>query len=229
MAFDNVPNDILSVVFSFVPFKGQDWLNVKLVNKKWKQMGDRLFDPNACDALRKMMKLEKTFVLLKLLDDKRIDPSASNNYAIVWAVRNRNLEFMKKLLQDKRVDPTARNNMAIQEACKYGFADVVDRLLQDDRVDPNADTAVHLQKKNVEDLPREMSQLAMFQNNCLEVACQRGHLDVVDRLLNDKRIDPSSSRCRSLYIARDRGYSQIVERLQNDARVQKSITRKKSL
>jgi len=56
----------------------------------------------------------------RLLKDKRVDPTAQNNNAIVEAAENGHVEVVKVLLADKRVDPTALNNSAIRQECQGG-------------------------------------------------------------------------------------------------------------
>ena len=45
-------------------------------------------------------------VVQELLKDKRVDPSANNNYAIRWASEKGHLEVVQELLKDNRVDPS---------------------------------------------------------------------------------------------------------------------------
>ena len=49
-----------------------------------------------------------------LLSDNKVDPTASDNYAIKWACSNGNVESLKILLADPRVDPSAQNNKEVQ-------------------------------------------------------------------------------------------------------------------
>jgi hypothetical protein len=86
-------------------------------------------------------------VLERLLQDERVDPSASNNFAIQWAAQFGHLAVVKRLLQDERVDPSADDNGAVRGAAQYGHLAVVDRLLDDDRVD----AAIAIQQSLPED------------------------------------------------------------------------------
>ena len=47
-----------------------------------------------------------------LLQDKRVDPSAGGNKAIISASTNGYINVVKELLKDKRVDPFANHNSA---------------------------------------------------------------------------------------------------------------------
>jgi surface antigen len=105
-------------------------------------------------------------VVERLLQDRRVDPSAGDNYAVRLAAQNGHLAVVQRLLQDERVDPSACNNYAVRLAAMNGHLVVVDRLLQDERVDPSAG-----------------------DNHAVEWAARYGHLAVVDRLLEDDRVD----------------------------------------
>jgi hypothetical protein len=77
-------------------------------------------------------------VVERLLQDERVDPSASNNEATRAASREGHVVVVERLLQDERVDPSAQDNDAIRSAVCKGYSAVVERLLQDKRVDPTA-------------------------------------------------------------------------------------------
>jgi hypothetical protein len=74
-------------------------------------------------------------VVERLLQDKRVDPSADDNYAVRLAAQRGHLAVVERLLQDERVDPSADDNYAVRWAAQNGHLAVVDRLLEDDRVD----------------------------------------------------------------------------------------------
>ena len=70
-----------------------------------------------------------------LIQDHRVDPSAQDNYSIIYASNNGHLEVVKLLLQDSRVDPSAQDNYSIIRASENGYLEVVKLLLQDPRID----------------------------------------------------------------------------------------------
>lgn len=43
--------DVLTEIFSHIPFHLSDWLNLKLICKKWKEVADLLFDPNRLNVI----------------------------------------------------------------------------------------------------------------------------------------------------------------------------------
>ena len=68
--------------------------------------------------------------LIKLfLSDINFDPSANNNYAIIYASYHGHIEIIKLLLNHPRVDPSADNNYAIKIARQKGYTEIVKLLL----------------------------------------------------------------------------------------------------
>ena len=67
-------------------------------------------------------------VVKLLLADKRVDPSARDNYAIRYAASNGHITVVRLLLGDDRIDPSAKDNWAINLAAKYGHLEVVKLL-----------------------------------------------------------------------------------------------------
>jgi hypothetical protein len=151
-------------------------------------------DPHGC--FLRALERGDVEVVERLLQDKRVDPAADNNYAIRLAAENGHLAVVERLLQDKRVDPAAGDNYAIRWAAWKGHLAVVERLLQDKRVDPAAD-----------------------DNHAIRVAAQNGHLAVVERLLQNNRVDPSADKNRAISLAAANGHLAVVERLLQDKRV----------
>lgn len=105
--------------------------------------------------------IEGTIYLAELLlKDKRLDPSADYNCAILTVSEKGYLELVRLLLQDERVDPSADHNYAIGISSANGHLEVVKLLLQDKRVDPSDDN-----------------------NFAIRMASENGHLEVVSLLL----------------------------------------------
>jgi hypothetical protein len=77
-------------------------------------------------------------VVERLLADPRVDPAASDSYAIRLASEHGHVTVVERLLADPRVDPAASDSYAIRLASEHGHVTVVERLLADPRVDPAA-------------------------------------------------------------------------------------------
>jgi hypothetical protein len=103
----SIPSDILKIIISLVPFDKTNWIDLRLVSKKFL-------------ALCKQVQ----------------DPSVDDGKAIVWACENGHLEGVKSLLQDPRVDPSVRFQRPLRGAVYYGRSDVVKLLLSQEKVDP---------------------------------------------------------------------------------------------
>ncbi len=88
-------------------------------------------------------------LIILLLTDGRVNPSADNNYLIKWASKKNHAEIVRLLLNDSRgetkvsrgtkypVDPSDENNKAIQLASEKNHIEVMKLLLADPRVDPS--------------------------------------------------------------------------------------------
>ena len=83
-------------------------------------------------AIRKASRYGHLPVVERLLECKRVDPTADDNDAIRLASKNSHPPVEERLLQSRGVDPTAENNYAIRWASANGHLDVVERLLQSD-------------------------------------------------------------------------------------------------
>src|SRR3990167_9224825 len=69
----------------------------------------------------------------------------------------------------------------------------------------------------------ELFQLPLFdQADDLLSASKNGRLDIVERLLEDQRVDPSDQNNISIIFASENGHLDVVERLLQDERVDPS-------
>lgn len=100
--FDRLTSEIVRAIFSFIPFKGCTWLHIKLTCKKWNDIGNRL-DPCRSNALTRMISWNRNEgLILKLLEDDRVDHSADSNLTIALISANATLEIVKRLLEDPK-------------------------------------------------------------------------------------------------------------------------------
>lgn len=68
-------------------------------------------------------------VIKSLLQNNKINPSANNNYPLLWATMNGHLDIVKILAEDKRVDLTVNNNAPIRYAMMHNHKDIVKFLI----------------------------------------------------------------------------------------------------
>jgi hypothetical protein len=143
----------------------------------------------------------------RLLQDDRVDPTADNNKAFQVAASKGYLAIVCRLLEDKRVDPAADNNYAIRVSSSNGHLAIVRRLLEDKRVDPAADNnyairmaALHCSPDESDDDDDKTSDndndddypdvKVEVDDDANDSDCEKNHVAVVERLLQDERVDP---------------------------------------
>eukprot|EP01117_Protostelium_nocturnum_P019131 TRINITY_DN8202_c0_g2_i3.p1 TRINITY_DN8202_c0_g2~~TRINITY_DN8202_c0_g2_i3.p1 ORF type:complete len:433 (-),score=97.27 TRINITY_DN8202_c0_g2_i3:111-1409(-) len=76
---------------------------------------------------------------------------------------------------------------------------------------------------------RQINNPSDQQNNAIINASSEGHLEVVERLLEDERVDPSDQQNKAIINASFRGHLEVVERLLKDKRVDPSDQRNKAI
>lgn len=132
-----IPNEILSLIFSFVKCEGRDWLSILLVNKQWLSVGRMTLDPSVNNnaAIRWACREGKEELVRLLLLDPRVNPSDGGNSCIHFASAMGHLNIVRLLLADPRVDPSS--GLPLCFACMNGHKDVVETLLEDPRADPS--------------------------------------------------------------------------------------------
>ena len=75
---------------------------------------------------------------------------------------------------------------------------------------------------NVDELIRGGINPSFYNNYVFRLASENGHLAVVERLLQDARVDPSANDNEAIQMASVKGNLPVVERLLQDARVDPS-------
>lgn len=164
--FDALPRDIVVEILQYIKFGGKNWLNIKLVNKKWFEASCIAFNPNTVRALERMIdRMASEQVVLKLLQDERVDPTIFGFWPMRWACMHGYLDIVEKLLKDLRLRPVESLFSCLQLASEYGHLHIVHRLLEDDRIDPTE-----------------------CENAAITIASRNGHVEIVKRLLKDVRI-----------------------------------------
>jgi len=128
-----------------------------------------------------------THTLLKTLDIPGVDASESNNEALVYFSWNGKTEVVKRLLSDARV--SVIGNQAFELACLEGHKAIVEMMLA-----KGAD-------------PSENNSRPFLH------ALARGHYDIVQMMMNDKRIDYSANEGEALARAARDGKLDFVRHL----------------
>lgn len=188
--------DILSEILSFVRYDGFDWLHIKLVSKKWNEVGKEVFNPGKGNAIQRLIRWnadESEF--LTLLGNKRVDPSERNNMLIRYASEKGYLAVVKKLLKDPRVSPIDANSSTIRFICMIGELDLFEVIMNDPQM-----TTEHA-------------------SAALGFASKFGNLDIVNRILGDIDLDSSAGYLKALSYATENGDLEMIERLFADERI----------
>jgi ankyrin repeat protein len=179
-----------------------------------------------------------------LLRDARVDPSANNNYAIRTAAERGDVCVVKLLLTDARTHCSD----ALTAASTHGHVEVVVELL---RCNASSSSSFHPAGRLRDNAPlcgaarrgpvRVVHQLLVATaaaaaaadddppldlgfhfHMSLVVAAHHGHVAVVERLLEDARVDPSIDGGAVVRTAAVGGHADVVQLLLRDARADPS-------
>ena len=131
-----------------------------------------------------------TKIVRLMLQDKRINPTKSNNSAVMLTIKNNHLEIVRLLLADKRINPNFDQDILFRTICTDGNSELVKLCLLDKRFNPS-----------------------IMHNYSIRIACENGHLDVVKILLTDQRTDPTECLCYSLNMARKNKHNHVIDLL----------------
>ncbi|KAI8901165.1 ankyrin repeat-containing domain protein [Globomyces pollinis-pini] len=165
-----------------------------------------------------------------MVQNRNVNPSISQNFAIKLSAQIGNFKVLKTLLKDSRVNAGDDDNFAIQAASANGHTSIVELLLQDINVDPssvNNKAIRHAAENGHVDVVKILISDPRTNPNALNqyairLAAANGHTDVVKFLLNDSRVDPSVLNNEAIRKAAENGHLKIVELLLADARTNPS-------
>ena len=158
-----------------------------------------------------------------------------DNTGFVFACRKGYSEIVKLLLADPRTDPTMAYNLGIIFAAQEGHSDIVEMLLTDPRINPANDfDTMYVEPGKIK---LEVSAVAADAiaaddstdaiaaddsprgNSALILACAAGHLDTVELLMNDDRVEPHAQHQMALLFAVEGKHIAIIDYLLSDSRV----------
>lgn len=120
------------------------------------------------------------------------DPGADQSAALRLAAANGHTEVVKLLIGHIAVNAGAMRSAALRWACAGGFKDIVVILLRDPNVNPNDDS---------------------FSGGALRLAAQGSHIEVLDLLLQDKRVSAGAGKSAALRTACQQGHAAVAARL----------------
>lgn len=177
-----------------------------------------------------------------LLADKRAEPNADINSAIIHASENGNAELLKLLLTHKRADPAHWNSNALGVAARAGQTATAKLLLDDKRADPNKCEALSkavsgghveivkllLADKRIHTIKYAKKYdygyvIRMFEFNNRTSILSNRQLEILPLLLQDKRFDPSSNNNAAIISFCKSGKLEAISLLLEDKRVDPSL------
>jgi ankyrin repeat protein len=166
-----------------------------------------------------------TEIVKLLLSSERVDPSAQGNMPLIMACVNGHEDVVEALLSDDRVDAACDiqragmlnqelvrilenckvnvgkriSNIPLLAACEGGYTRIVSLLLEKSSVNPAGDYLA------------------------IKLASKAGHLDTVQVLLSDPRVNPQKAGRLAIKKAQSRGHEAIVSTLLLDPSVHPSV------
>ncbi|KAI9341216.1 hypothetical protein BDR26DRAFT_934208 [Obelidium mucronatum] len=177
-------------------------------------------------GLRQFRSQAEALRVVKLLVESQLsfDFSIQNNRMLRWAAINGHEQVVAFLLgyETNKVDPSAEKNQALRLACKNSHHSVVHLLLSDSRV--NACSASFHQGMKVSYktgcnkfmrliLEADPAMDPSVNNNWpLVLATRSHHIEMVQFLLRDSRVDPAAALDMAVY-AHTKGYSRLCLRI----------------
>lgn len=167
-----------------------------------------------------------------LLSDQRVDPSNYHNHALRLASEKGDLELVNRLLQNSKVSPNEDygfSTPALTEAIENGHVEIANRILDDPRTDPSADNNSALLKASEKGYCKLVDRLLTdsrlkFDKSLSPRLLLSKNPEVVQRLLQEDRIDPSINNNSAIKRASEYGYPATVAMLLQDSRVDPSVS-----
>lgn len=161
--------------------------------------------------------------IIKLIKDKKLDPTSKNSILFVWAVGMCDPKLVDFLLNVVKIDPTV-DKESVTEALAVSIAR--GKMYEDKGMsDPNKVPRLLLKDKRIDP--------SLDSNRAIRIAAQFGNEEMFDLLMSDKRVDPSAEgvideRPESNYALKqafvNKHYT-IVNKLLADKRVLKKLSK----
>lgn len=158
-------------------------------------------------------------VVERLLADPRVSPvSSMSSLPFEAAVLRAHVDVARRLLADPRLRLGCFADEALSIAAAQGNVPLLDLLLTDGRFDP---TPFHRDERcdTVWKQLEHGGRVAEPEQSLIAIAAGRGHLQAVERLLADSRVDASACDNLALSAAVKGRHPAVVERLLADPRV----------
>ena len=159
---------------------------------------------------------------------KIININDLGNSPLTIALKRKNYELINFLINDSRVDLTSYNNEFFDLCCRKNEIDLIKRLLKDYNIDPSYPDNRHVRRaclgNKLELLNILLEDLRVsfnYDHKCrtFPLVCHHGYIEIIKRLLQDPRIDPSLDDNEAIKYAYEADKQDIVDLLLKDPRV----------
>jgi ankyrin repeat protein len=165
-----------------------------------------------------------TDIVELLLKEEILDPSESNNDAIMIAAENNNVDIVELLLSDPRINPFDFHDYIGTKSYKH--IKIVKLLLADSRFTLNCG-AIMFQYACSDQLTKIVRLLlkdsridpSKSDNYCINYASKNGHTKIVKILIKHPRVNPSDNHNYAIKQSCKYGHINIVKLLLKDDRV----------
>ncbi len=221
--FSCLPRDMEIIISSFVISEiekdwKRNWNNISLVSKHWNSIAWISFQRAIPKSEKETIFIESCkkgcfhFINKFLIQDATFDPSFQNNEAIVWACKIGNIEIVRMLLEDVRVDPSTNSDFCFSLQWRR-YLDKNTMLMSP----PFVNCIMDITHTPFPRFPRED-----YDNSAIIMASVMGHIDIVNLLFQDKRVNPCAQNNSALLYSCFVGSFEVVKKLLQDSRVDPS-------
>jgi len=132
------------------------------------------------------LKFQRFEIIDMLYVHPKIDLMSCDNDFFLECCKTNQISLVKRLIKD--VNPTIPKNQPMIEACNRGYVEIVKLLLKDPRIYLLVNDKIFFE--NIEDPSRHID-IFLAGNNIFQLTRTYEKTIVVERLLNDPRVDSS--------------------------------------
>lgn len=197
---NSLASDLIKEILSRVKERCY-WNSILTVSKQWNHLGYIALDICVRNEifLCCIEDYEESLYKFLFLDGISIE-DRSCGVATAYKFGYREMSLL--VIERTTVDLSPFCTSLLLSACEIGDIDMIDRLF---RMYPNLDPSFD-------------------GNHCIIYASTNGHLEIVDRLLQDPRVDPTVNDNKPIVSACENDHAKVVERLLQDSRVDPNVS-----
>ena len=151
-----------------------------------------------------------------LLYEMKVDPSAQNNFSLLYAIEERKIPLLKDLLNHPHIDPNYPRDEPILVAIRKGDSRAVKLLLNHPRINlESPDILLEAIKARKSTKTQRKEEIRPTKEN-------RDRLESIELIMNHPDVDPSARNNQALRLAVERGDAEVIRLLLTDDRVRET-------